>query len=173
MSSDRYYLTSDDIRQQQRINRAVAELVDPAPVVNRRRNLSAGNTAPAGSPHPFDVELVNSGTDENPAYSVRVYDSTAPDSDYAGIVYLGRSTFSVPAAAVLPPDTPVYFYIYLLIQYDPEADPADRYSFSFVTSGDAAIQDGNQTARIAIAYGKLPDIKSRQSDDIHITDRWV
>lgn len=134
---------------------------------------SASVPAPAASsasddPHPFDVELVNSGSDDNPSYSVKIFDSTAPDSGLAGIVYLGTSAYSIPAA-VLAPVASGYFYVDLLIQYD----PATGYSFSFVTRTDSPVNDNNRTARVAIAYGNSTNIASRISSDIRISDRWL
>lgn len=172
MSSDRYYLTSDDIRQQQRINRAVAELVGLAPVVNRRRNLTASNTSPSSSPHPFDVEIIRSGTEESPSYSVRVFNSALPDSAYAGIVYIGTSTFSVPVDEL---ETELAegdeFFVDLVITYDAETDPV--YTLEFEIRTDADAEDDNNVYRQTIAGGTFPEIASMQSGNITVAGRWV
>ena len=75
MSNDRYYLTSDDIRQQQRINRAVAELIDPAPVVNRRRNL-VGDSSGSVEKIMFRCEYSSTDGEGNEGNFIHVYDET-------------------------------------------------------------------------------------------------
>ena len=82
MSNDRYYLTSDDIRQQQRINRAVAELIDPAPVVNRRRNIPAG----AASEDLWRCEITEG---EGGSVTVKVIASSAADG-YRSVIFRGQ-----------------------------------------------------------------------------------
>lgn len=91
MSSDRYYLTSDDIRQQQRINRAVTELVGPAPVVNRRRTLS---NAPEEA---YNAGFMCSISGTTTRY-VNVYDHGDPLAQWAGYTTSGRSFWSYSSA---------------------------------------------------------------------------
>ncbi|MBR4666629.1 MAG: hypothetical protein IKO93_22370 [Lentisphaeria bacterium] len=132
-------------------------------------------SAPAGNPHPFDVELVKGGTEESPSYSVKVFDSALPDSPYAGTVYIGRATFSVPVDE-LGIQAGGAFFVDLVITYDAETDPV--YTLGFEVRTDPYTADDNNVYRQTIAEGAfaegaLPAIASLQSGNITVTGRWV
>ena len=122
--------------------------------------------------HPFDVELLTGGTEEEPTYSVKVYNSALPDSNYAGIVYIGTGTYSVPVDELeIEAETGDEFFVDLVVTYDAENSPV--YALEFEIRTDADYEDEDNVFRQTIAEGTFPEIASMQSDNIRITDRWV
>lgn len=125
--SDRYYLTSDDIRQQQRINRAVAELIDPAPVVNRRRNFASGQGGGQVRYH-FQCEYVRQLNEEEEMTDyVRVFSEINTSVSTAGYVEYGDWLVRVPETLIeipeeiVPPgeeETGPSGYVYLALVHD-------------------------------------------------------
>ena len=129
-------------------------------------SVSADNT------HPFDVELVTGGTEEEPTYSVKVYNSALPNSPYAGIVYIGTATYSVPVDELnIEVEEGDEFFVDLVVTYDAETDPV--YTLEFEARTDIDIEDDDNVFRQTIAEGILPEISSMQNGNIRITDRWV
>ena len=124
-----------------------------------------GMSAPADtSSHPFDVEFTGSG----PEYSARIVNSALPDSPYAGTVYIGSYIYAVPVSTVTVGSDRKY--IDIVVTYNAENNPV--YTVQLQTRS-GTVTDPLTTFRQCIAEVKYPDIDSRTTDDIHITDRWV
>ena len=122
-------------------------------------------SAPAADePHPFDVEWIKSGS----GYTARIFNSALPDSPYAGTVYIGGYIYSVPVSTVTAGSDRKY--IDIVVTYNAENDPV--YTVQIKTRS-GTVTDPLTTFRQCIAEVKYPDIDSRTTDDIHITDRWV
>lgn len=162
-----YFLTDSDAAKIRHVVRTVTEHTDPAPVVTRRRLIPVD--PPAG--HPFDAELVNQGTDEEPQFAVKVFNSALPDSPYAGIVYIGDWTFSVPVDELEISDDRGFF-VDLVVTYVPGGNTPFSLGFELRQYG-AVVQDNYTTFRQTIAEGKLPDVVSRQKTDITVEGRWI
>ena len=125
--------------------------------------------APAANNHPFDVRIINNGTEASPSYYARIYNSALPDSPYAGVVEIASRNISVPVAEVQI-TTDNYFYVDIVITYNPNTT---QFSISFqVRSYSVTPQDGATTYRKTIAMGKVPDIDAWQTTDIEVTGRW-
>ena len=140
-------------------------------VINAERQPAAVPAAPPPG-HPFDVQLINKGTEASPNYYVRIYNSALPDSPYAGIVYVGDWDFTVPPAE-LPINTDGQFVVDLLIQYVKNNNPPFSSSF-VIRSFNSSIHDNYDTYRKTIAGGKLPDIASYQTEgNFEILGRWI
>ena len=122
-------------------------------------------SAPAAKKgHPFDVEWIESGS-EDPA---RIFNSALPDSPYAGTVYIGSYIYAVPVSTVTVGSDRKY--IDIVVTYNAENNPV--YTVQLQTRS-GTVTDPLTTFRQCIAEVKYPDIDSRTTDDIHITDRWV
>ena len=122
--------------------------------------------------HPFDVELVTGGTEESPTYSVRVFNSALPDSPYAGIVYIGTATYSVPVDELtIEAGEGDYFAVDLVVTYDAENSPV--YTLEFEVRTDSDYEDPDNVFRQTIAEGVLPEIASVVSGNITVLGRWV
>ncbi len=126
--------------------------------------------APAANNHPFDVKIINNGTEESPEYYARIYNSALPDSPYAGVVEIGSRNISVPVAEVQI-TTNDYFYVDIVITYNRNTD---QFTISFqVRAALVTPQDGNTTYRKSIGLGKVPNIDAWQTTDIEVTGRWI
>ena len=133
---------------------------------------ASGGTSSAPPPgHPFDARIINKGTGENPDYYVRIYDSTLPDSPYAGVVYVYEWEMSVPVTdlAVTSPDG---FYVVLDITYDKDGELPFSIQFSLFPYGGGS-DIGYLTVRYHIASGKIPNVSSYLSGDIYVDGRWA
>ena len=136
-------------------------------------------TASGGTPaapaevegHPFDAKIINKGTEENPQYYVRIYNSALPDSPYAGIVYVGDFTLQIPAVEIAI-NTQNGFFIDLAVSYTGSGSNPFTTSFNLRQYG-SDIPSSDTTYIAVIAEGKLPDIASRITEDITVTGRWI
>lgn len=151
MSNDRYYLTSDDIRQQQRINRAVAELIDPAPVVNRRRILSSSVTASAEQYHGY-FTIIDASSEEEKKIMVIDGDTWNDETQTSGpsICRVNSSVYQVNAWT----SAAITGRFYVILQYHADgttegvkirllqAIPPDRMTIKFYQIGEVYLQDG-------------------------------
>ena len=141
-------------------------------VLNASRQPVSPVSAPASNnPHPFDAELVNKGTDENPSYYVRIYNSALPDSPYAGVVIVYEWDIPIPVTE-LAVNTQNGFFVALDVTYTPGSDPPYSITLSVVPYGSGG-HVGYTTYRNYIAEGKLPDVASRVDGDIIVSGRWV
>ena len=148
--------------------------------INRRpagTTIESTATATGGTPaappqgHPFDAELINKGTEGNPNYYVRIFNSALPDSPYAGIVYFGDWDIYVNAAE-LAVNTQNGFFVALTVTYTETGSPPFQSEFSLVPYGSSLTPSETQFITY-VAEGKLPDVASRQKTDISIERRWV
>lgn len=136
---------------------------------------TATATAAAAAPpkkdgHPFDAEMINKGTEENPRYYVRIYNSALPDSPYAGVLTVYEWDMSVPVTEI-EVTTQNGFFIVLDITYE-EGKPPFSIQFSLSPHGSGS-EVGYLTAREYIAEGKIPNVESRISGDIYVYGRWA
>ena len=134
---------------------------------------ASGGTPSAPPPgHPFDAEIINKGTEANPQYYARIYNSALPDSPNAGIVYAGLETINV-AAAEISVSTQGRFYIDLIVSYDYESSPQYSARFELRNSGaPSPVSNGSSWMQV-VAEGQLPNIASRLTGDLEITGRWL
>ena len=133
----------------------------------------AAPAAPSDNTHPFDMELINRGSDENPDYYVRIFNSALPDSPYAGVAHVGSYTINVPVVEI-PVTTDDFFYVSFVVSYNGAIRPApfDIYFEAFPTR--YYPPDSSTTYRKIIASGKLPnEIRSNQTAMIEVIGRWV
>ena len=122
--------------------------------------------------HPFDAEIINKGTEDNPQYYARIYNSALPDSPNAGIVYAGLETINV-AAAEISVSTQGRFYIDLIVSYDYESSPQYSARFELRNSGaPSPVSNGSSWMQV-VAEGQLTKIASRVTGDLEITGRWL
>lgn len=134
---------------------------------------SGGTPSAPPSGHPFDAKLINKGTEENPQYAARIYNSALPDSPYAGFVYAGDWDIQVSAQNVSV-STENGFFVVLAVTYDSTQSPPFSVSLSLVPYGSGgSLYPDEHTFRQIIAEGKIPDIASRITGDITITGRWI
>ena len=134
---------------------------------------ASGGTPSAPPPgHPFDAEIINKGTEANPQYYARIYNSALPDSPNAGIVYAGLETINV-AAAEISVSTQGRFYIDLIVSYDYESSPQYSVRFELRNSGaPSPVSNGSSWMQV-VAEGQLTEIASRLTGDLEITGRWI
>ena len=133
---------------------------------------ATGGTPSAPPPgHPFDAKIINKGTEANPQYYARIYNSAIPDSPYAGILYVGEDAFDITAAEVAI-TTQNGFFIDLSVSYTGSASNPFTTSFNLRQYG-TPIPSSDTTYIVSVAEGKLPDISSRMTSDITVTGRWV
>lgn len=139
-------------------------------VVNAPRQPAAAvPTPPEG--HPFDAQLVNKGTVENPDYYVRIYNSALPDSPYAGVVGIYEWDIPIPVTELKVPSGDGAFVV-VDVTYVKDDDPpyaVDLKIFPYGSGGEV----GYTTARTYIAEVKIPNVTSRMDSDIYISGRWV
>jgi len=134
-------------------------------------------TATGGTPqapaqgHPFDAKIINKGTEGNPDYYVRIYNSALPDSPYAGIVYVGDWDIYVETADIAV-TTQNGFFIRLTVTYTGSGSPPFSSSFSLRPYGNQP-EPSEKNFYTYVAQGRLPDVASRQQTDISIERRWV
>ena len=129
---------------------------------------SAASAPDEGNPHPFDMEIINKGTEENPDYYVRIYNSAYPDSAYAGVVSIGNSSINAPVTEIQV-STDGYFFVDIVVNYTNNA-----YGITFqVRPFGQSPQDGYTTYRKTIGQGKLPSVNSWQSTAVEVLGRWV
>lgn len=129
---------------------------------------TGGGVSAGEAGHPFDAQIINKGTSENPQYYVKIYNSAMPDSPYAGIVEVYEWSSPVPVTE-LRVTTQDNFFIVLDVTYVQGGNPP----YSIVMSLNPSWDVGYLTARTYIAGGKLPSVTSRVSGDIYITGRWA
>lgn len=121
--------------------------------------------------HPFDAQLINKGSEGNPQYYVRIYNSSLPDSPYAGIVGVYEWDMSVPVTE-LKVTTQDGFFVVLDITYEEGGNPPFSIQFSFLPYG-SYTEVGYLTQRVYIAQGKIPNVASMISDNIAVDNRWA
>lgn len=132
---------------------------------------SGGTPATPPQGHAFDAELINKGTEENPDYYVRIYNSSLPDSPYAGVVVVYEWDMPIPVTE-LKVTTQDGFFVVLDITYVKNGDPPFSFQFSLLPYGSGS-DVGYLTARKYIAQGKIPDVSSLMSGDYYIDGRWA
>ncbi|MBO4631752.1 MAG: hypothetical protein J5858_07500 [Lentisphaeria bacterium] len=132
---------------------------------------AGGMSAPSVAAHPFDAEIVNKGTDENPSYYVRIYNSALPDSPYAGVVYVYEYEITVPVTEFAI-TTNNGFFVALDVDFTQGTNPPYSVTLSVVPYGSGG-EVGYTTYREYIAEGKLPNVASRVDGDISVYGRWV
>lgn len=121
--------------------------------------------------HPFDAIIINKGTEENPQYYVRIYNSALPDSPYAGVVYVSDWDLYVEAAEIAV-NTENGFFVELSVTYTGLGRPPFTSGFSIREYGSQP--DASETKFVTyVAEGELPNVASRQESDITIERRWV
>ena len=145
------------------------KLVTGITIESTAQSSGGGMTAPSSAAHPFDAEIVNNGTEENPSYYVRIYNSALPDSPYAGMVYIGEFDEAVPVEE-LAVTTDGGFFVYLSIDYIQNSNPNYSIQFELIPYGSGSPQADYY---LVIAEGKLPDVVSRQESDITVLGRWA
>ena len=123
------------------------------------------------SGHPFDAQIINKGTEENPQYYARIYNSALPDSSYAGILYVADSAFDISVAEIAI-NTQNGFFIDLSVSYTGSESNPFTIAFNLRQYG-TPIPSSDTTYIVSVAEGKLPDISSRMTSDITVTGRWV
>jgi len=136
-------------------------------------------TATGGSPtapaqgHPFDVEIINKGTEANPDYYARVYDSGLPDSPWAGWVYVGQYDFIMkPTERKIT--TSGNHFIWLVVRYDNTLNPPFHLSLGIYPDGSRPPEDGSDTAwcRTIAAVQPPSSVTAFYSSNIEVTGRW-
>ena len=137
-------------------------------------------TATGGTPaapaseegHPFDVEIINKGTKENPQYYARIYNSALPDSPDAGLVY-GTYDFMIPVTE-LQITASGFFHVWLVVKYDPDAFRHFDASLRLYPQDIRPPEDTSETAWcrvIATIYPPL-QVSTNYTSNIEITGRW-
>lgn len=134
---------------------------------------TATGGTPAAPPkgHSFDAEIINKGTEANPQYYARIYNSALPDSPYAGILYVGDFAFDISVAEIAI-NTQNGFFIDLSVRYTGSGSNPFTTSFNLRQYG-TPIPSSDTTYIAVVAEGKLPDIASRITEDITVTGRWI
>ena len=133
---------------------------------------AAGGGSPAGAAgHSFDAKIVNTGTAESPVWKVRIFNSTLPDSPYAGIVSVYEWDMSVPVSELVV-TTQDGFFVIMDVTYVGVGNPPFSIQFSLLPySSDNS--PSYTTYRAYIAEGKLPSVESRMTGDIIVYGRWA
>ena len=132
---------------------------------------TGGSTSAPPQGHPFDVMLINKGTEEDPDYYVKIYNSALPDSPYAGVIIIYDWDVYVPVTEVKV-TTQDNFFVVLDITYTGSGDPPFSTPFllyPFGSGGDV----GYLTQREYIAQGKIPNVASSMSGNIEVNNRWA
>ena len=137
---------------------------------------SPGEYIPRGT---FDVEVINAGTEENPTWKLRVYNSAdTTGSGVAGLLIVGRRQFEVEEEELEPPEgESSYRYLYLDVVYDPEEL---QYTYELkITEDDELPQDEEREYTevicmiYSVGYGKPLIGSMRALGNIIVTGRWV
>jgi hypothetical protein len=131
-------------------------------------------SAPAAEKgHPFDLQIINDGTEESPVWKVKVFDSLGSNNT-AGIVYIGTTRLYPPAQNLSVPAGPNPSYIDLVIHYE-----NNQYVMDFViyTSGNNPYENNDQYCLKRIGtvswQNNEPTAVSRIIQDIEIFGRWA
>ena len=137
-------------------------------------------SAPAsGESGTFDYEAVNTGTEENPVWKIRVYNSADyADTGIAGLLIIGSRQFPVDEVILEPPEGQSgYRYLYLDVVYDPDER---AYSYELKISEDYEIPETEEREYIEVlalmynvGYGKPVLSPLRALGNITVTGRWV
>lgn len=148
------------------------QLANGTTIESTATSSGGGASALSDTSHPFDVELIKGGTQESPEYSVRVFNSSLPESPYAGIVYIGDWENSVPVS-VLAVNTDKYFNVDLVITYVQGNSPP--FSCSFVISTSGTVQDNYNTYRKTIGGGTIAGGISafKPVGNFDVSGRWI
>ncbi|MBE6373962.1 MAG: hypothetical protein E7055_18065 [Lentisphaerae bacterium] len=133
---------------------------------------SGGTPSAPTEGHPFDATIINKGTEENPDYYAKIYNSSLPDSPYAGIVYVGDWELEVPVTE-LAVNTENGFWVYLTVSYIEESTPPFSTAFHIMTYGSDYPYGDDKTYVTFVAEGKLPNIASRTDSDISVYGRYI
>ena len=160
-----------------RINRLPAGITIESTATSVATSAGSGTSAvPASVSGPFDVETVNTGTEENPEWEIRVCNSNdRTDSGIAGLLIIGNSQFEVAEDELDPPEG--YSYVYLDVTYDLEEE--EYFHELKITENHRLPQAGEREyiEVIAIIYHKVdtePKITLlRPLENITVTGRWV
>ena len=138
-------------------------------------------TASGGTPpiplegHPFDLQIINDGTDNSPAWKVKVFDSLYNDGR-AGTVFIGTNVIYPMEQILAVPDK--ISYVYLRIQYVANPQAYDSYVTDFIISDDPFLphkEDQFYLRSIGIITWQngTPIASSSQDQVIEIISRWV
>ena len=135
---------------------------------------AASSLPPEDKPHPFDVAIINKGTEENPDYYARVYDSSFPDSQTAGLVFVGQYDLTVPVTE-LKFTTSGYYYIWLVIKYDDTLSPPFDLSLNLYPDGTRPPEAGSDTAWTGAIARVLPPmtVSTYYLNNISVSGRWT
>jgi len=117
--SDRFYLTEDDVRSQQRINKAVVEMIHPGPNVIRRRQLASASSSAAAAAGQimFRCEYVTKDGSGNTGNYIHVFDQTYPGGHRAGACQFGEQgpLEHIPEKWIaIPQELEEKFYVFLV-----------------------------------------------------------
>ena len=126
--------------------------------------------------HPFDAKIINKGTEENPQYFVRIYNSALPDSPYAGIVDVYEWVMAVPVTE-LEITTQGGFFVVLDVTYDSSDRPDQSVSPYIINLSlipyETTSNVGYTTYREYIADGNFSNVASHMTGDIYVYGRWA
>ena len=171
---ERYNQLVDYLRETRLVSGSGIRINKRAAGITIESTATASGGTPSAPPpgHPFDAEIINKGTEANPQYYARIYNSALPDSPNAGIVYAGLETINV-AAAEISVSTQGRFYIDLIVSYDYESSPQYSVRFELRNSGaPSPVSNGSSWMQV-VAEGQLTEIASRLTGDLEITGRWI
>jgi len=128
-----------------------------------------GQSAPAA--HPFDAEIINKGTEENPQYYVRIYNSALPDSPYAGNVIVNDWSISVPVTE-LKITSEGNYWIRMTVDYTQGSNPPYTVTLALIPYGSYP-PIGYTTWQHQIGSGNAESVTSNVTGNIEVTGRWV
>lgn len=134
---------------------------------------ATGGTQNGSAPgHPFDVEIINKGTEETPVYYARVYNSALPDSPDAGLVY-GTYDIMIPVTE-LQITASGFFNVWLVVKYDPDAFRYFDASLRLYPQDIRPPEDTSETAwcRVIATIHPPLQVSTYYTSNIEITGRW-
>ncbi len=155
----------------------------PGMRINRRpAGITIESTAAGGAsqaalseekPHQFDVEIINKGTEKNPDYYARVYNSELQNAQTAGWVYVGQYGFRVPTTELKIPSS-AYYFVWLVVKYDSTLSPPFAVSLGLYQDGIRPPEDGSDTAwcRTIAEVQQPSSVSTFYSSHIEVTGRW-
>ena len=131
-------------------------------------------TSAAKEVHPFDAQIINKGTEENPQYYVRIFNSGFPDYPYAGWLYVGQYEFEIPATE-LAITTENVFFVWIIVAYDSTNNPPFDISLRLYPWGSSPPEYSSDTAWCeTIAQGQLPvTLQTFYDSYIEVRGRWT
>lgn len=137
-----------------------------------------GGGLPSAPPkgHPFDLQIINDGTEESPVWKVKILDSLFNDGR-AGIIFIG-TTVVYPLEQILSiPSGPSSSYVYLRVQYvnDPQSYSPYVTDFVIFTGSNPYSDDLFYLREIGMITWQngVPNAVARLDQDIEIIERWI